>query len=31
LRSQGYRFVTISQMLDHLHAKLPALAPQSTP
>lgn len=24
LRSQGYTFVTISQMLDHLHAKLPA-------
>lgn len=23
LRAQGYQFVTISQMLDHLHAKLP--------
>ena len=24
LRAQGYRFVTVSQMLDRLHAKLPA-------
>jgi peptidoglycan/xylan/chitin deacetylase (PgdA/CDA1 family) len=24
LRSQGYSFVTISEMLDHLHAKLPS-------
>ena len=28
LRSQGYQFVTISQMLDHLHAHLPASPPQ---
>ncbi len=30
LRSQGYQFVTISQMLEHLHAKRPA-APQIPP
>ena len=27
LRGQGYTFVTVSQMLDHLHAKLPAAQP----